>query len=127
MLTVSENLIKILPCQARDLITLSQCAGTITVNDTLDLLAEHMGVGAEVAALTSKVTHGQGGGQSGMHDRQKICCFVLHGGMSKLGTNCVHYIPAICMSLLYVSEDAHSRCDVRHSVCMHPNRPWMVP
>ena len=29
-------------------------AGTITVNDTLDLLAEHMGVGPEVAELTNK-------------------------------------------------------------------------
>ena len=30
-------------------------AGTVTVNDTLDLLAEHMGVGEEVAELTKKV------------------------------------------------------------------------
>jgi hypothetical protein len=31
-------------------------SGTVTVNDTLDLLAEHMGVGEEVADLTKKVT-----------------------------------------------------------------------
>ena len=30
-------------------------SGTVTVNDTLDLLAEHMGVGEEVAELTKKV------------------------------------------------------------------------
>ncbi len=32
-------------------------SGTITVNDTLDLLAEHMGVGKEVAEITKKVCH----------------------------------------------------------------------
>ena len=38
-------------------IIVSRCpypVGTITVNDTLDLLAEHMGVGPEVAELTNK-------------------------------------------------------------------------
>ncbi len=47
-------------------------SGTITVNDSLDLLAEFMGVGKEVAELTSRAMDGTMNLEEALDERLKI-------------------------------------------------------